>query len=61
MTITNEGRRRIYNLYYHVDWQKRASLPCRKKGITNTWNGALVMNSRGVCHPRAGSTCDTHD
>jgi hypothetical protein len=27
VTITNEGRRRLYNLYYHVDWQKHRSLP----------------------------------
>ncbi len=27
ITITNEGRRRLYNLYYHVDWQKLDSLP----------------------------------
>lgn len=23
ITITNEGRRRVSNLYYHVDWEKR--------------------------------------
>ncbi len=27
ITITNEGRRRVSNLYYHVDWEKRKSLP----------------------------------
>jgi Protein of unknown function (DUF2961)/HEAT repeats len=27
ITITNEGRRRVSNLYYHVDWQKRKELP----------------------------------
>jgi hypothetical protein len=27
ITVTNEGRRRVANLYYHVDWQKLASLP----------------------------------
>jgi hypothetical protein len=27
ITITNEGRRRVANLYYHVDWEKRAQLP----------------------------------
>jgi hypothetical protein len=27
ITITNEGRRRVSNLYYHVDWAKVASLP----------------------------------
>lgn len=27
ITITNEGRRRVANLYYHVDWQKRKQLP----------------------------------
>jgi len=27
ITVTNEGRRRVRMLYYHVDWQKVASLP----------------------------------
>jgi hypothetical protein len=27
ITVTNEGRRRVSNLYYHVDWQKMKSLP----------------------------------
>jgi hypothetical protein len=27
ITISNEGRRRVTNLYYHVDWQKVPSLP----------------------------------
>ncbi|HEX9304898.1 MAG TPA: DUF2961 domain-containing protein [Thermoanaerobaculia bacterium] len=27
ITVTNEGRRRTSNLYYHVDWKKVASLP----------------------------------
>ena len=27
ITITNEGRRRVSNLYYHVDWRKLPSLP----------------------------------
>ena len=27
ITVTNEGRRRVSNLYYHVDWQKMTSLP----------------------------------
>jgi hypothetical protein len=27
ITITNEGRRRVANLYYHVDWEKQPSLP----------------------------------
>jgi hypothetical protein len=27
ITITNEGRRRVSMLYYHVDWQKVRSLP----------------------------------
>lgn len=29
ITITNEGRRRVSMLYYHVDWQKVPSLPAR--------------------------------
>jgi hypothetical protein len=27
ITVTNEGKRRVTSLYYHVDWQKHASLP----------------------------------
>lgn len=27
ITLTNEGRRRVTSLYYHVDWQKHDSLP----------------------------------
>jgi hypothetical protein len=27
ITITNEGRRRVSNLYYHVDWRKLPSMP----------------------------------
>ncbi|HLW79872.1 MAG TPA: DUF2961 domain-containing protein [Terriglobia bacterium] len=27
ITVTNEGQRRVSSLYYHVDWQKHASLP----------------------------------
>jgi hypothetical protein len=27
VTITNEGRRRVSNLYYHVDWKKLPALP----------------------------------
>jgi hypothetical protein len=27
ITVTNEGRRRVSNLYYHVDWRKLPSLP----------------------------------
>jgi hypothetical protein len=27
ITITNEGTRRVQNLYYHVDWRKLPSLP----------------------------------
>ena len=27
LTITNEGRRRVSNLYFHVDWKKCPSLP----------------------------------
>jgi hypothetical protein len=27
ITLTNEGRRRVTSLYYHVDWQKHESLP----------------------------------
>jgi Protein of unknown function (DUF2961)/HEAT repeats len=27
ITVTNEGRRRVSNLYYHVDWSKLPSLP----------------------------------
>ena len=27
ITVTNEGRRRVANLYYHVDWERVPSLP----------------------------------
>jgi hypothetical protein len=27
ITITNEGRRRVSNVYYHVDWEKHKELP----------------------------------
>jgi D-arabinan exo alpha-(1,3)/(1,5)-arabinofuranosidase (non-reducing end) len=27
ITVTNEGRRRVANLYYHVDWEKLKALP----------------------------------
>ncbi len=27
ITLTNEGRERVSNFYYHIDWQKRKSLP----------------------------------
>jgi D-arabinan exo alpha-(1,3)/(1,5)-arabinofuranosidase (non-reducing end) len=27
ITVTNEGRRRVANLYFHVDWQKVTTLP----------------------------------
>ena len=27
ITVTNEGKRRVTSFYYHVDWQKHASLP----------------------------------
>jgi len=27
ITVTNEGMRRVTSFYYHVDWQKHASLP----------------------------------
>jgi hypothetical protein len=27
ITITNEGKRRLSSLYYHVDWQKHTALP----------------------------------
>jgi hypothetical protein len=27
ITVTNEGRRRVANLYYHVDWEKLSALP----------------------------------
>ena len=36
ITITNEGRRRVSNLYYHVDWQKRKDLPA-DAGYFHAW------------------------
>ncbi len=31
ITVTNEGRRRVTNLYYHVDWEKLAVAPGRTR------------------------------
>jgi hypothetical protein len=36
ITITNEGRYRVANLYYHVDWEKRKDLP-RDIGYFHAW------------------------
>jgi hypothetical protein len=36
ITITNEGRRRVANLYYHVDWEKRKQLPV-DAGYFHAW------------------------
>ncbi|MFO0983451.1 MAG: DUF2961 domain-containing protein [Planctomycetota bacterium] len=36
MTLTNEGRRRVSNLYYHVDWRRERALPAGI-GLFHAW------------------------
>ncbi|PYV09180.1 MAG: hypothetical protein DMG23_11615 [Acidobacteria bacterium] len=33
ITLTNEGKRRVTSLYFHVDWQKHDSLPERRRYV----------------------------
>jgi hypothetical protein len=49
ITITNEGRRRLYNLYYHVDWQKLDSLPANTGYFHARYRQALPAKS-GVAY-----------
>ena len=45
ITITNEGRRRISNLYYHVDWEKRNELP-PDTGYFHAWYKQELPDAR---------------
>jgi Protein of unknown function (DUF2961) len=36
ITVTTEGRRRVSNLYYHVDWQKMKGL-AENVGYLHAW------------------------
>ncbi len=59
ITLTNEGKRRVTSLYYHVDWQKHDSLP-KDIGYFHAWYrqsippapGKLytLLNIRGAGH-----------
>jgi D-arabinan exo alpha-(1,3)/(1,5)-arabinofuranosidase (non-reducing end) len=46
ITVTNEGRRRVANLYYQVDWQKLPSLPADTPYFHARYRQALP-NDRG--------------
>lgn len=59
ITVTNEGRRRVTSLYYHVDWQKHDALPedigyfhAHYRQATPPPAGKLytLLNIRGVGH-----------
>ncbi len=59
VTITNEGRRRVANLYYHVDWAKYPSLPLNTPYFHARYRQALptrlgapyeVLRTRGRGH-----------
>ncbi len=47
ITITNEGRRRVSNLYYHVDWEKVPSLPERTPYFHARYRQALPAPADG--------------
>jgi hypothetical protein len=45
ITLTNEGRRRMANLYYHVDWRRVASLPANTPYFHARYRQALPARS----------------
>jgi hypothetical protein len=47
ITITNEGRRRVANLYYHVDWEKLPSLPAHTPYFHARYRQALPAPADG--------------
>jgi len=47
VTITNEGRRRVANLYYHVDWEKLPSLPANTPYFHARYRQALPAPADG--------------
>lgn len=59
ITVTNEGSRRVANLYYHVDWKKVPALPADTRYFHARYRQALpnsggrpyeVVNVRGRGH-----------
>ncbi len=47
VTITNEGRRRVSMLYYHVDWKKVPSLPANTHYFHARYRQALPATADG--------------
>src|SRR5262249_42923883 len=47
IAITNEGRRRVSNLYYHVDWEKLPALPERTPYFHARYRQALPAPADG--------------
>jgi len=47
ITLTNEGRRRVSNVYYHVDWEKLAELPARTAYFHARYRQALPAPANG--------------
>ena len=47
ITITNEGHRRVANLYYHVDWEKLPSLPANTPYFHARYRQALPAPADG--------------
>jgi hypothetical protein len=47
ITVTNEGHRRVSMLYYHVDWQKLASLPANTPYFHARYRQALPAPADG--------------
>ncbi|HWZ87122.1 MAG TPA: DUF2961 domain-containing protein [Thermoanaerobaculia bacterium] len=47
ITITNEGRRRVANLYFHVDWEKLPSLPANTPYFHARYRQALPAPADG--------------
>lgn len=47
ITVTNEGRRRVSMLYYHVDWKKVPSLPADTRYFHARYRQALPATADG--------------
>ena len=47
ITITNEGRRRVSNVYYHVDWEKHRELPASTAYFHARYRQALPAPADG--------------
>ena len=54
ITVTNEGRRRVANLYYHVDWEKLPVAARRTRRTSTRGTG-----SRFRRRPTARTTCSS--